>query len=96
MPDRFNVKLGALLRRPVVDSDGIRVGLVEDVWLENDGDIWLVVGGNFVQELLAKLHIRPDIELLVPRDAVEKVSDEIQLKWSKFQLESTCEECWNK
>ena len=97
MTERFNVKLGELLRRPVTDSDGIRVGYVEDVWLENDGEIWLVVGGNVIEELLAKLHIRDDIDLLVPTEAIEQVTDkEILLKWTKFQLESTCEDCWEK
>lgn len=95
MTERFNVKLSELLRRPVTDADGVRVGIVQDVWLE-DRDVWLVVGGNYVKELLARLRIRSDIELLVPQDAIEKVSDEITLKWTKFQLESTCEDCWNR
>lgn len=95
MAHQFNVKLSELLRRPVQDSDGIRVGYVEDLWLEDDGTVWLVVGGNLVQETLAKLHIRPDIDLLVPSDAVKEVTDdEITIKWSRFELESTCEECW--
>ena len=93
----FRVKLGELLRRPVTDSDGIRVGYVEDVWLEDDGTIWLVVGGNRIKELLAKLHIRPDIDLLVPSDAVESIEDNaINLKWTTFQLESTCQDCWER
>jgi sporulation protein YlmC with PRC-barrel domain len=92
---RFNIKLGDLLRRPVTDADGIRVGYVEDVWLEDNGSIWLVAGGNPIQELLARLHIRPDIDLLVPSDAIESITDrDIELKWTMFQLESTCEECW--
>lgn len=94
---RFRVKLGELLRRPVIDSDGIRVGYVEDVWLEDDDTIWLVVGGNAIEELLAKLHIRPDIDLLVPSDAIASVDDgTIKLKWTTFQLESTCEDCWER
>lgn len=97
MSHRFNVKLGELQRRPVIDSDGSRVGQVEDVWLEDDGTIWLVVGGNLIKELLVKLHIRPDIDLLVPSEAVDKVTDkEIRLKWTTFQLESTCEDCWTR
>ena len=97
MTHRFNVKLGELLRRPVTDSDGIRVGNVEDVWLEDDDSIWLVVGGNIIEEILGKLKIRPDIDLLVPTEAIDEVTDrEITLKWTTFQLESTCEECWTK
>lgn len=91
------MKLGELLRRPVTDSDGIRVGYVEDVWLEDDGTVWLVVGGNVIEELLAKLHVRPDIDLLVPSNAIEHVDDrEITLKWTAMQLESTCQECWER
>ena len=97
MTHHFNVKLGDLLRRPVTDPAGVRVGYVEDVWLEDDSTVWLVVGGNAVQELLVKLHIRPDIDLLVPADAIERIDDdEILLKWTSFQLESTCEECWTR
>lgn len=97
MTNRFNVKLGELQRRPVTDSDGVRVGYVEDVWLEDDGKVWLVVGGNVIEELLVKLHIRPDIDLLVPSEAIETIDDEeITLKWTSFQLESTCQECWTK
>ena len=90
MTHRFNVKLGELLRRPVTDSDGIRVGNVEDVWLEDDDSIWLVVGGNIIEEILGKLKIRPDIDLLVPTEAIDEVTDrEINLKWTTFQLESS-------
>ena len=97
MAHRFSVKLSELQRRPVTDSEGIRVGNVEDVWLEDDSSIWLVVGGNIVEETLAKLHIRPDIDLLVPAEAIASVGgDEITLNWSRFQLEATCQECWTR
>ncbi|MDH3607313.1 MAG: PRC-barrel domain-containing protein [Acidimicrobiia bacterium] len=97
MTHSFRIKLGDLLKRPVIDSQGVRVGVVEDVWLEEDDTIWLVVGGSIIDELLGKLKIRPDIELLVPSEVVDKVSDkEITLKWTMFQLESTCEDCWTR
>jgi len=97
MTHHFKVKLSELQRRAVTDVDGVRVGYVEDVWLEDDGTVWLVVGGNFIEELLVKLHIRPDIDLLVPSDAIEKITDrEIALKWTTFQLEATCEDCWTR
>lgn len=93
----FNVKLSEFLRRPVTDVDGVRVGYVDDIWLEGDGTVWLVVGGNPIQELLAKLHIKADIDLLVPSEAIESSSKrEIKLKWTSFQLESTCQKCWTR
>jgi sporulation protein YlmC with PRC-barrel domain len=97
MAHRFNIKVGDLLRTSVVDAEGVRVGIVEDVWLDEDGEIWLIVGGNAVQETLAKLHIRPEIDLLVPSEAVaRRTDDHIELKWSRFELESTCEQCWTR
>lgn len=97
MKHKFRVKLSELVRRPVIDSDGIKVGSVEDIWLEEDGSIWLVVGGNVIDALMAKLHIKPGIDLLVPSDAVETVTDdEITLRLTTFQLEATCEECWTR
>ena len=47
--------------------------------------------------MLKKLHMRPSIDLLVRAEWIESVgSDEIVLKRSLFQLESTCQECWER
>jgi sporulation protein YlmC with PRC-barrel domain len=94
---QFNVKLSELLKRQVIDSEDIKVGTVEDVWLDADGSIWLVVGGNLIQDTLAKLKIRPDIELLVPTEAIAATSGGvISLKWSRLELEATCDDCWTR
>lgn len=93
---QFNMKLSDLQKRRVIDVDGVRVGQVVDVWLDDDSSVWLVVGGGFLEETLEKLHIRPDIDLLVPSQWVAETNGEIRLKVSKFQLQSTCEECWVK
>ena len=45
MAHQFNLKLSELLRRQVIDSEDVKVGSVEDVWLDSDGSIWLVAGG---------------------------------------------------
>ena len=91
---QFNIKLSELQKRRVVDADGVRVGQVVDVWLEEDSSIWLVVGGGFLEETLERLHIRPDMDLLVPSQWITEMGDEIRLKVSKFQLQATCEENW--
>ena len=93
---QFNIKLSELQKHRVVDADGVRVGQVTDVWLDEDSSIWLVVGGGFLEETLERLHIRPDMDLLVPSMWIEEMDDEIRLKVSKFQLQSTCEEAWHK
>lgn len=91
----FGLKLSELRHRSVVDTDGVKVGKVADVWLDDDGSVWLVVGGGFIEETLEKLHIRPNIDPLVPMDWVERIEgDGIVLTVSSLELESTCQECW--
>jgi len=93
---QFNIKLSELQKRKVVDADGVRVGQVVDVWLDEDASMWLVVGGGFLEETLERLHIRPDMDLLVPSQWIADMDDEIRLEVSKFQLQATCEEAWVK
>jgi len=81
----------------VVDSDGIKVGFVIDIWFDKDNVMWLVLGGGFFEELLERLKAQPDIDLLVPPYFIETIDhNEIRLNISKFQLESTCEDEYNK
>ncbi|MFW9974181.1 MAG: PRC-barrel domain-containing protein [Candidatus Thorarchaeota archaeon] len=81
----------------VIDSDGIKVGFVIDIWYDADNTMWLVLGGGFFEELLERLKAQPDIDLLVPPHFIESIDrDEIRLSISKFQLESTCEDEYKK
>lgn len=81
----------------VTDSDGFKVGFVIDIWFDEDNMMWLLLGGGFFEELLERLKAQPDIDLLVPPHFIEDISkDEIKLSISKFQLESTCEDEYNK
>ena len=92
-----NVRLSELQRKRVIDSAGTRIGHVNDIWLEQDGSFSLIVGGGFIQETLQRLHVRPEIDLLVPPEWIESVgADEIIRRWTRFQLESTCQECWDR
>lgn len=92
-----NIKFSHLTDIKVVDADGFKVGFIMDTWYDSDGIMWLVLGGGFFEELLERLHARPDIDLLVPPHYIESVSrKEIKLNLTKFQLEATCEDEYNK
>ena len=81
----------------VIDSDGFKVGFVIDIWFDLDNMMWLLLGGGFLEELLERLKIQPDIDLLVPPHFIENLnSNEIKLSITKFQLESTCEDEYKK
>ncbi|MHA2081735.1 MAG: PRC-barrel domain-containing protein, partial [Candidatus Thorarchaeota archaeon] len=81
----------------VIDSDGFKVGFVIDIWFDEEGTMWLLLGGGFFEELLERLKAQPDIDLLVPPHFIESIDkNEIKLTVSKFQLESTCEDEYKK
>ncbi len=89
-----HLRFSELTKARVIDSDGFRVGHVIDIWLDEGGTTWLVLGGGFIEETLERLHLRPDIDLLCPAGWIESIGGgEIRLRWTRFQLESTCEEC---
>ena len=91
------VSLSELETKKVIDADGVKVGKIKDARFDEHGSTWFVLGGGFVDETLKKLHIRPEMDLLVPADWIESVGDhEIVLTRYVFQLESTCEEVWEK
>ena len=90
-----DISFSELQTKRVVDGDGVHVGTLVDVRFDEGGSTWFVLGGGFVQQTLKKLHIRPNIDLLVPAEWIDSIeSEEIVLKRSVFQLESTCQECW--
>lgn len=92
-----DMKFSELSDIKVIDTDGIKIGFIIDIWFDNDGEIWLVLGGGFFEELLERLHIQPDIDLLVPLNFVKSIDKKaIKLTRTKFQLESTCEDEYNK
>jgi sporulation protein YlmC with PRC-barrel domain len=92
-----DVSFSELQAKRVIDADGVRAGTIIDVRFDEEGSTWFVLGGGFVQQMLQKLHIRPKLDLLVPAEWIDRVgSDEIVLKRSVFQLESTCQECWER
>ncbi|MFW9799561.1 MAG: PRC-barrel domain-containing protein [Candidatus Thorarchaeota archaeon] len=95
--DAGDVKLSDLSKAKVFDSDGFKIGNVIDVWFDDEGEMWLVLGGGFFEETMEKLKIVPDIDLLVTSKDLESVStNEIKLKLTRFQLESNCETEYEK
>ncbi len=92
-----DIRLSELSKAKVIDADGMNIGSVIDIWWDTEGDIWLVVGGGFFEETMEKLGIYPDIDLLVhSRDLEEITEKQIKLKLTKFQLESNCENEFEK
>jgi sporulation protein YlmC with PRC-barrel domain len=81
----------------VIDSDGLKVGFVIDIWFDKENVMWLVLGGGFFEELLERLKAQPDIDLLVPPHFIEEINqNEIRINLTKYQLESTCEDEYKK
>jgi sporulation protein YlmC with PRC-barrel domain len=81
----------------IVDSDGLKLGQVIDLWFDLDSRMWLLLGGGFFEELLEKLRAQPDIDLLFPMDFIYRIDGEaIHLTQNKFELESTCQDEYTK
>jgi len=81
----------------VIDSDGFKVGFVIDIWFDLDNVMWLLLGGGFFEELLERLKVQPDVDLLVPPHFIENLnSNEIKLSITKNQFQSTCKNEFNK
>lgn len=91
------MKLSTLSKMQINDSDGMKVGNIIDVWFDTDGHMWFVVGGGVFEELLERMKIRPDIDLLVPQEFIDNISEsDISLKYTKFQLEATCQKEYDR
>ncbi len=87
-----HMKLSTVSKLPIIDADDIKIGNVIDVWFDAADQPLLVIGGGFVEETLERLGLQPNIDLLVPQHVIDDISpDGIRLKWTKFQLKSTCE-----
>jgi len=90
--DENDITFSALSDIKIIDVNDFKIGFVIDVWFDSEGVMWLVLGGGFFEELLERLRVRPDIDLLIPPHFIETLdSNEIKLNVSKSQLESTCE-----
>ena len=86
------IRLSELSKLDIFDENGVKIGNVIDVDFDVDGKASLIVGGSFVEEKLESLGIKPDIDIIVPDDVIESISDKIQLMVTKDELESTLED----
>ena len=85
--------LSKLSKLPIIGSDGMKVGRVIDIWFDINGEPWLVAGGGAFEEILERIGIQPDLDLLIPMPFIKHFNKtEIQLKYTKFQLEGKCED----
>jgi sporulation protein YlmC with PRC-barrel domain len=90
-------KLSQISKVKVIDSDGFKVGNVIDIWFDEDSEIWLLLGGGFLEEALERIGVQPDIDLIAgPKDIDIFTDEEIKLKWTRFQLESNCEKDYER
>lgn len=95
--DEDDIKLSDLSKLRIIDADGFKVGNVIDVWFDTDDEVYLVLGGGFFKEILERLHAQPDIDLLASYKEIESITnEEIKLKWTKFQLDSNCEQAYDR
>jgi sporulation protein YlmC with PRC-barrel domain len=93
----YDRKLSKISKAKVIDSDGFKIGNVIDAWFDEDASVWLLLGGGFLEETLEKLGVQPDIDLIAgPKDIDIFTDQEIKLKWTRFQLESNCEEDYER
>ncbi len=91
------MRLSELSKLKIKDADGTSIGNIIDVWFDADGHLQFIIGGGFFEELFERLHIKPDIDLIVTQEFIKEISDgKIHLKLTKYQMESTCEVEWEK
>ena len=92
-----DMRLSNFSKLPIIDIDGMKVGNVIDVWFDINGAPWLVAGGGTLQEVMERIGVIPDIDLLIPMEYIDKISEkDIKVKYTKFQLEATCQDEYDK
>ncbi|MHA2242000.1 MAG: PRC-barrel domain-containing protein [Candidatus Thorarchaeota archaeon] len=86
------IRLSKLAKLDIHDKSGVKVGRANDVDFDVDGSVSIIVGGGFFEEKLEAIGLKTDIDLIVPCDVIESISDKILLKVSKDELGTTMEE----
>ncbi|TFG32476.1 PRC-barrel domain containing protein [Candidatus Thorarchaeota archaeon] len=86
-----DIKFSKIDKVKIEDSDGYKIGNIIDLWFDNESTMWFLIGGGFFEEILEKIHAQPDCDLIAPAEIIQSVNrDSIIFSQTKFQLESTC------
>jgi len=86
------IRLSKLEKMDIIDNAGKKVGRAVDIDFDVDGSVSMIVGGGFIEEKLEAAGLKADVDIIVPGDVIESISDKIHLKVSKDELATTMED----
>ncbi len=80
------IRLSEFRKMDIIDKDGAKIGRAVDVDFDVEGAASLIVGGGFIEELLEGLGMKSDVDVVVPGDTIETITDVIKLNVTKEDL----------
>jgi len=86
------IRLSKLEKMDILDKDNVKVGRTIDVDFDVDGSASVIVGGGFIEEKLEAAGLKADVDIIVPGDVIDSLTDVMKLKVSKSELGTTMEE----
>ncbi len=86
------IRLSKLEKMDIFDKDNVKVGRTIDVDFDVDGSASVIVGGGFIEEKLESAGLKADVDIIVPSDGIDSLTDVMKLKVSKSELGTTMEE----
>lgn len=86
------IRLSKLEKMDIFDKDNVKVGRTIDVDFDVDGSASIIVGGSFIEEKLEAVGLKADVDIIVPGDVIDSLTDVMKLKVSKSVLGTTMEE----
>jgi len=86
------IRLSKLEKMDILDKDNVKVGRTIDVDFDVDGSASVIVGGGFIEEKLEAAGLKANVDIIVPGDAIDSLTDVMKLKVSKSELGTTMEE----
>ncbi len=76
----------------IYDKEGLKVGNIIDIDFDADGMASFTVGGGIIEETLEAIGLKADIDIIVPANTVESITDTVKLFVSKDDLQLTMDE----
>jgi sporulation protein YlmC with PRC-barrel domain len=83
------IRWSELSKKHIIDKEDVRIGKAVDIDFDVDGSASLTVGGGIIEETLEKIGLKDDIDIIVPAETIESMSNVIKLKVSKDELKLT-------